>query len=324
MVVIRTGGLVVSDPIHLSFVTSTSRRWLPGRNLAITFAVSGSSGPLSFHAARVTSYIARPNSGDHTIDEGDVAFPYSSNNFFLVNELDVLGDVEAAVVCAFGDSITDGGLTVNGYDGWSDQLSKRLHRAYGEKVSVVNMGIGGNTVVTDPGGAPTNTQPAVQRLDRDVLGISGLTSVVWLEGINDLGASHSLPGPVIEGYKEVVRRLHERGIVVVGATLTPSLWPEPNYDSLPELMASRLRSYGDSRTNAYRKTINEYILKSGLFDSVADMSRSTEDPATGAFYQEFQRGDYLHPNRAGHLAMAEAVDITVLAPHTAKPLRSGH
>jgi enterochelin esterase-like enzyme len=30
----------------------------------------------------------------------------------------------------------------------------------------------------------------VDRLDRDVLGLSGLTSVIWLEGINDFGAEN--------------------------------------------------------------------------------------------------------------------------------------
>ena len=56
---------------------------------------------------------------------------------------------------------------------------------------VVNAGIGGNRVVgpndyaANPiGGRSWRTRSAS---DRDVLDLSGVTSVIWLEGINDLG-----------------------------------------------------------------------------------------------------------------------------------------
>ena len=75
---------------------------------------------------------------------------------------------------------------------------------------MVNEGIGGNTVIN-----PIATGPAaVDRLDRDVLGLAGLSSVVSLEGINDLGANHPDPD-IIAGYQNVVSRLHNAGIKVV-------------------------------------------------------------------------------------------------------------
>lgn len=37
--------------------------------------------------------------------------------------------------------------TLNGEDRWTDLLSRRLHAVYGNKVAVVNAGIGGNQVV---------------------------------------------------------------------------------------------------------------------------------------------------------------------------------
>jgi lysophospholipase L1-like esterase len=310
--VIPKGREVISDPVHLSFVTNASKPWLAGRELAVSFTISGRSGLLSVHGTRVNSYISRPNSGDHTGDEDGSAFPYVTDSFFLVKEFDVLADADTAVVCALGDSITDGGMTVNGYDGWSDDLSIRAHKIYGDKVSVVNMGIGGNTVVTvlnEPGA----TDPVVKRLDRDVLSIAGLTSVVWLEGINDLGSGQSKPEPIIQAYKQVVARLHARGIKVIGATVTSSLRPEPYDDSMPAASRTLLDKYGNARTNLYRKQVDEFIRTSGLFDSVADMEKATEDPATGALYKQFQGGDYLHPNRPGHQAMATVVDLKVLA-----------
>src|SRR2546422_2207409 len=103
-------------------------------------------------------------------------------------------------VAAMGDSITNGSdSTLNGDDRWGNALSTRLHASLGSRVSVVILGIGGNQVV-GPGtydvskpyfGGPS----ALQRLDRDILGLSGLTTVVWLEGINDLAQHGKLvPG----------------------------------------------------------------------------------------------------------------------------------
>lgn len=310
-VLIPQGREVLSDPVHLSFVTKVSKPWLAGRELAVSFAISGRSGLLSSHAARVTSYVAHPNSGDRTSDEDGSAFAYTTQSFFLLKELDVLADPDTAVVCALGDSITDGGTTVDGYDGWSDDLSVRAHKIYGDKVSVVNMGIGGNTVVTV---LPDGSDPVVKRLDRDVLSIAGLTSVVWLEGINDLGVGQSQPEPLIQGYKQIVARLHARGIKVIAATVTSSLRPEPYDDSVPAAVRALQEKYGNTKTNSYRKQVDEFIRTSGLFDGVVDMEKATENPSTGALYKHFQGGDYLHPNRAGHQAMAAVVDLKAVAP----------
>jgi hypothetical protein len=200
-VTIPPGRQVLSDPVHLTFVTKANMKLLAGRSLAVGFAVSGESGPLSAHAGGTISYIGRRDAGDHAREEDDSAFPYTTTTYFLVGEVDVLSDVNTIVICALGDSVTDlggyGGSTVNGYDGWSDELSHRVHKVYGDRVSVVNMGVGGNTVVTDIEGFG-GSQPMVKRLDRDVLGISGLSAVVWLErggsGFSDRGVSGYLSG----------------------------------------------------------------------------------------------------------------------------------
>src|SRR6185369_6689853 len=132
-------------------------------------------------------------------------------------------------VVAFGDSITDGtASTLNGDDRWPNALSRRLHAAYGDKVAVVNAGIGGNQVagpaeysaVKPMAGGPA----AWQRLDRDVLSLSGVTTVVWLEGINDFGTGVNAPVETVTArMKEVVAKLKARGIRVVGATVVSAL-----------------------------------------------------------------------------------------------------
>jgi hypothetical protein len=53
---------------------------------------------------------------------------------------------------------------------------------------------------------------------------------------------------------------------------------------------------------------------------VADFDRATVDPGTAGLRAEFVpnsttggAGDKLHPNRAGYLAMAEAIDLELCA-----------
>jgi hypothetical protein len=56
-------------------------------------------------------------------------------------------------------------------------------------VSVVNEGITGNTVAS-----VTVGPSAMDYLDRDGVNVSGPTSVIWLEGIDDLANNEDNPG----------------------------------------------------------------------------------------------------------------------------------
>jgi lysophospholipase L1-like esterase len=96
--------------------------------------------PSGWHTdSLATSYLTAPQSGDHTGDVNDAAFPFTTTSWYLLDAIEVAADDDAAVVCAFGDSITDGvNSALNGSDTWPDQLSRRLHAVYGNKIAVVN------------------------------------------------------------------------------------------------------------------------------------------------------------------------------------------
>ncbi len=308
-VVIPVGQEIYSDEISLDI--DPSDPLLEGRKLAVSVFVKGTSGPLTWHTdALSTSFVGAPGSGDHTRDTDDSAFPFTTTSWYLLDAVEVEADADTAVVCAFGDSITDGvNSTLNGSDTWPDQLSHRLHSLYGNKVSVVNEAISGNTVSAErPGGTSVNGPSAVQRLDRDVLGVAGLRYVIWLEGINDLGAGLASADQVIKGFKEGVERLHASKIKVIGATIVSSF-------------GSPIASYGYPKIDVERKKINDFMRTGGLFDGIADFDAATLDPATGAVKPAFQpnvtiggAGDLLHPNRAGFQAMARTIDVNFLAP----------
>ena len=317
---IPAGKEVFSDPVSLAFVDRLGKYGMAGRNLAVSLAVRGATGPASYHAdSFATSYISPPNSGDVTQAVDNTAYPYSTTSVFFLSELDVMAPDDTLVVVAFGDSITDGTFsTVNGYDRWSNVMSHRLHSVLGNKVSVVNEAIAGNAVAGILDGPS-----AVSRLDRDVLGLSGVSEVVWLEGINDLGGLQSSAAPVIAGYKNVIARLHAHHIAVVGATVTSSYPPggtvPPNSPLAAAAGPAFAQSYASARTEASRQQLNAFILGQGHYDATADFAAATTDPSTGSLYQRFvpnsegSAGDYLHPNRAGYQAMGLAAAEAVLS-----------
>jgi lysophospholipase L1-like esterase len=308
-ITIAPGKSAVSDPVTLPFVQDPSDKLLTGRRLAVSFHVTGDTGPITWHAkALTTSYLSPPNSGAKSADTEGTAFPYSTTSWYFLDALDMTAPAGTTAIVAFGDSITDGtASTINGDDRWPDVFARHLHARYGNRYSVVNAGIGGGMVIgpADYAAKPFAGGPAAtQRLDRDVITLAGVKSVIWLEGINDFGNANAAPEDVANGVRDIVKRLRAaiQGVRIVMATLTSSL-------------NSTNGGYGAPAINDKRQTYNQFIRTSGLFDAVIDFDAATLDPQTGELKAEFQPnssvggpGDKLHPNRAGYMAMGLAID----------------
>jgi lysophospholipase L1-like esterase len=311
-ITIAPGAATFSDPIDMTSLTRAQRTMLTGRKLAVSFHVPGPSGPITWHSkALTTSYVTAPRGGSHGKEDQDTAFPFSSTSWYFLDAIDVMAADDTVGVVAFGDSITDGSnTTINGDDRWSDVLSRRLHTMYGDRVSVVNVGIGGNQITFPPRyptDMPTPTGPsAIQRLDRDVLERSGVTAVLWMEGINDL-ARGATAQEVIDGMKMVVARLRAKGLKIYGGTLTSAL--------------GAMTAHGTPEVDQRRQAINAFVRTPGSFDDIVDFDAAVRDPATGALKPPFASntsiggpGDKIHPNRAGYKAMGEAIDLKWFAP----------
>lgn len=322
--IIPAGATLWSDAVALPFVRNAESPLLAGRRVAVSFHVPEQTGPMTWHAKSLTtSYLTPPGAGSRGAEENDANYPYTTASWFFVDMLDVRAPATTKVVCCFGDSITDGtNTTMNGDDRWPDTLSRILHARFGNTVSVVNAGIGGNRVQSPaeyslekplPGGPS-----ALARMERDVLQLSGLSAVIWMEGINDLGHpdSRASAQAVIDGLREGVKRLRANQLKVIGGTLTSAL----GYDG----------GQGTPEVDERRRAINAWIRAAGNFDAVADFDLATRDPTTGELLPPFVpnstvggRGDKLHPNRAGLMAMANVVPIAALglAEEAAAPRR---
>src|SRR5665213_2043764 len=221
---IAPGDSAWSDAVTLNFAGMPLAS-LTGRKLAVSFHIVGESGPMTWHAkALTTSYLTAPNKGAQhgeeqfawSSEEDEIVFPFSTTSWYFLDAVDMTTPDDARLIVAFGDSITDGtASTLNGDDRWPDFLSRRVHAAYGNQFSVVNAGIGGNQVVgpaTYTVAIPFSGGPsAVQRLDRDVLGLSAVAAVIWLEGINDFSRNGNATAEAVEaGMKEGVARMRAK------------------------------------------------------------------------------------------------------------------
>jgi lysophospholipase L1-like esterase len=316
-VTVEPGSTAWSDAIDLPFAGNPADPLLQGRKLAVSFHVAGESGPMTWHAkALQTSYVTAPGAGAKGGDEGEAAFVYSTSSWFFLDAVDMLAPAATPVVVAFGDSITDGtASTMNGDDRWPDVLSRRLHAIHGNAIAVVNAGIGGNQIAGPAEYGPHKPFPggpsARQRIERDVLDLSGVAAMIWLEGINDFSKNgNAALETVQDSMKEVVGRIRARrpDLRVIGATVVSALGASNAAHGFPE-------------QDEKRKALNAFIRTSGLFDGVIDFDKATLDPGTGGLRPEFVPdsttggpGDKLHPNRAGYLAMGMAIDLDLLAP----------
>ncbi len=286
-VTIPPGALVLSDPVDLEVP--------PLADLAVDLFLPGQTdtpSPLTMHVGALqTSYVSGP--GNYA---GATAFPQAATvpSWFLVARVEVL--TSAGTVVAFGDSITDGARSTRDTNHrYPDQLARRLNEA-GRRFAVLNAGIGGNRLLSDA--AYSSGQNALARFERDVLAQPGVTHVIVLEGINDIGNALRDPVPsaadLIAAHRQMIDRAHERGIKMLGATLTPFKG------------ASRYTPEGEAK----RSALNEWIRAGGAYDGVVDFDAATRDPADPLrFNPEFDSGDHLHPNDAGYTAMGNAVNL---------------
>lgn len=295
-VVIPAGADYLSDPVSLPAKALD--------NIAISIRYDGEPEQTSHPGSRATSWHL---SGDHLTDTamtGAASFEHWFHLAALEVERCAPERSPNKLIVALGDSITDGrGSTTNGNDRWTDRLAARLQAdAKHRNIAIVNQGIGGNRLLND--GAGPN---ALARFDRDVLAQPGMTHIILLEGVNDLGtltrdasvsvAEHQAHvARIIGAYRQIIARAHSRGIKVIGATIMPFVGND--------------YYHADAQNEADRQAVNAWIRTPGHFDGLIDFDRITRDPAhPDRLLPAYDVGDALHPSPAGYAAMGDAISL---------------
>jgi lysophospholipase L1-like esterase len=287
-VTIEPGTAITSDPFEFALE--------PRTNVAITIYFGDTSPEVTGHpGSRTTSYLLSGNE----VSKEEFSGAARTDHWYIINGIDVVATESAAAVVVLGNSITDGkGSGTNKQNRWPDELARCLQEnPETQQVAVLNMGIGGNSVLSG-GLGPA----ALSRFERDVLNQARVRWLIILEGINDIGCAEGAENAdtvaidLIAAYGQMIDEAHAEDILVYCATLLP--FSNSFYDT-------------DYR-EAARETVNEWIRNSGRFDAVIDFDMVMRNPAdTLCLLPAADTGDHLHPNETGHRMMGEAVDLTL-------------
>lgn len=252
-------------------------------SITINYGESTPMNASSHRGSRTTSYIIKGVAKPKTkfIDAEKV------DHWYNIASLDVLrsNPAEANAIVVLGNSITDGrGSTTNKQNRWTDAMAEAL----GGETSVLNLGIGGNSVLW--GGL---SEPAVKRFNRDILEQQGVKTLIIFQGVNDIGGSRGnseeVAKKLTEAYKSFIDQGHAKGWKVIGATITPF----------------KGNSYYSFFHEAARQVVNEWIRTSGAFDAVIDFDELVRDPQDPTKLKAEYSDDWLHLNPTGYAAMGK-------------------
>jgi lysophospholipase L1-like esterase len=303
-VTIPAGAPAISDPVALTVAY--------GAEISISLYFPTRVTTPTWHALALKRAVVSPQ-GDHSYDEKIQGGTEASRSMFVSAVL-VPAQRSQRLVVAFGDSIVDGdGSTADADRNWPNDLIRRLEKmSDGSKLAVVNEGIAGNRLLGD-GPLASLGISALARFDRDALSMPGVTHVVLLEGINDLGFPGAKLGELsladladvrnaedlIGAYRQLIARAHIRGIKLIGSTMTACEGVDiPGY-------------YSEAK-EATRQAVNKWIRTGHAFDGVIDFDAVLRDPDYPTrLLPRFASEDHLHPNDAGYQAMADAIDLAL-------------
>jgi lysophospholipase L1-like esterase len=293
--ILLPGAPALSDPVDLNVA--------PLSDVAVSLYLPAATDLNTVHQVGLqTSFVS--SAGDFTASSDFPTVDKFANRFFLAGMM-IEPTAPARAIVTFGDSITDGtNSTVNTNSRWPDVLARRLKEA-GTPVAILNQGISGNRVLSEGAGIS-----GLARFERDVLSHPGVSHVVILLGINDIGWPGTAIEPngifrtadeIIAGYKQLIERAHLRGIKVIGSPLTPF---ENAFAGMPN------QGYFTPEKEAKRQTVNNWIRTSGAFDGIIDFEHVLADPVRlTSMLAAYDSGDHLHPNDAGYKAMGESIDL---------------
>ncbi|MBT2189115.1 SGNH/GDSL hydrolase family protein [Sphingobium nicotianae] len=275
--------------------------------LSLQLYVPGETGPCSCHQTGLDTILVSPE-GNYLGRTFEPVQTLQNRPFAAAIEVDAIDG--AGTIAMLADSITDGiGSTLGANRRWPDYLAERLSAWAKGKWGIANQGISGNRVLNEGFG-----ESGLARLDRDIIALPGVRYVVVFLGVNDLGMAFTPPGspppapgtglpnagvPVtqemlLDGYRQIVARAHDKGIKVIGATIAP--------------YKGSLRWTEQGET--VREGINAAIRAGRIFDGWVDFDKAFADPADPLQMRPgYHMGDHLHGTDAGYKAVADSIDL---------------
>jgi lysophospholipase L1-like esterase len=281
-VTIPPGALMISDPVDFELA--------PGSDLAVTIHVNETGKEITGHrnARGEGAFLQAGNA----VGAADLPAAVAAKVWYYLCGVDVATPGAGAAVVCLGDSITDGhGSTEGANRRWPDLFARRLQaNTRTAHIGVLNEGIGGNCVWQGGLG-----QPAIVRMQRDVLAQANARWLIVFEGINDLGGGKTTAEQVITGLEQIVRQAKDRKMIVYGVTITP---------------CEGFGMYYTPEMEEKREKVNDWIRKSGAYDAVIDADAAVRDPQDPKrLLKAADSGDHLHPGDKGYEMIVGGMDL---------------
>ena len=295
------GAEVYTDPIDLRLADLGS--------LVVSAYFPTATGPTTWHASALQDNFF--GAGNLTTAADGTGYTTTRPCCWLfLSGVDVYTSKSDGPVVALGDSITDGiGSTQNANNRWTDQLAERLVARRGNDApGVLNTGLAGsrlNHEGPEPGdaGFPGFEQlgvNALARVNEDVFSQTQPSAVITQLGINDIWISRDNAPEIIASLRQINTQAKEKGLTSMVGTITPFQGLAGEGAWTPE-------------KEAVRQAVNAYLRSSREWDAVIDFDKALRDPANPArLNPALDSGDHIHPNDAGHQAMADAVPLNRL------------
>ena len=289
---IPAGKVIVTDAIDFTVNAL--------ENIAVTSFFGDrvpSAGVTGHRGARATTYQVTGNQVSAESFDSLSGYKTCTGWFFLADASVWMKDGKA-VVC-FGDSITDGygtdaaylGKKPDSYTRWGDYFARRLQANESTKnVSVINEGIGGNSIFGGLGPAGRT------RFERDIAEHDNVKYCILLFGVNDMNqlSDTSMWDKMKPEYEKMIATCHNYGVKVYAAPILPF----------------GTSSYYSEGSEAVRTLINSWFRseESGV-DGIIDFESAVADPDNPKnILKKYTHDDGLHPYD-GYEAMADAIDL---------------
>ncbi|MFF0010872.1 hypothetical protein [Streptomyces sp. NPDC005374] len=317
-VVIPEGGELYSDPLPMAVA--------PGGVITTSIHLVNQVSYLVMHPWAATDsvgYVSAVGSGDHTTDTANTAFTgtgtVAGRSTDILTGVDVTTTDHQPTVSVLGDGLINTRTTGNtaGYSTprFNQYLANRLiTNTDGVPVyGVENAGIENNYLGTDQGPG-AGGRAALTRLDRDVLSVPGIRTVVVTQGLEDIVAGHD--DVDIDSALGLLRdQLKGWGIKVIFTTLTPC---DGNSACTAAVDQNRMdtNTWITDQLDFTTPTVS-YVDAEAIV--AVTNTASTADPqalklGNDAAPADFDSGDHVNLTADGYIAISNAYDLTSLGP----------
>jgi lysophospholipase L1-like esterase len=293
-VVIPQGTVALSDPVNLNVPSNTP--------LAISVYVPQNTGFATYHEnGNQTVYVSPP--GDFSAAVNLPIQDTSSISRYWLTFVEVLPQRNIGAFVIIGDSLSEGATTtLDANRRVSDVLSRWFNPAFAPpKLAVLNQGTGCGRLLFDICGPS-----GLSRFERDVLNAAGVSKVLLQLGYGDIifptvvGVPEQIvtADQIIAGLRQLAHQARQRGLEVYGATLPPN-----GTSPIPGVFTPE--------NEVKRQAVNRWIRTTREFEGVADYDLALRDPGNPTQLLPAYDFDGIHPNDAGHEALARAIAFSL-------------